>query len=123
MRAVRLAAVLTVTAAILATASPALARPVDPQANNPEFWQGPGTTCSKVELTDGFGEWVLPALEDGTYATLVLKAATLNTVVTAPVAGVTYTPDNDRDISHVIVCVTDDGGDDDGDDGGEVDNT
>ena len=113
MRLHRTLTVLSVGLALVAIAAPASAK-VNHAANQPEFWQTDTTTCVKVELTDGIGTWTLPVLDEGSYALLVLKAGTENTVVEQPTAGVAYAPDNGKDISHVITCV----GEDDGDGGG-----
>lgn len=115
MRLHRTLTVLSAGVALVALAAPASAK-VNPAANQPEFWQTDTTTCTKVELTDGIGTWTLPVLDEGSYALLVLKAGTANTVVEQPVAGVAYAPDNGKDISHVITCV----GEGDGDGGGVI---
>lgn len=117
MRLPRTLTVLSAGLALVAIAGPASAA-VDPAANRPGFWQTDTTTCAKVEVADGVGSWVLPALDEGSYALLVLKAGTQNTVIEQPQAGVWYAPANGKDISHVITCVGEDDGDGDG--GGPV---
>lgn len=113
MRMHRTLTVLSAGLALVAIAAPASAR-ANPAQNRPEYWQTDSTTCTKVELVDGFGSWVLPPLDEGTYALLVLKAGTANTVIEQPAAGVAYAPENGKDISHVIACVGPDEGDGDG---------
>lgn len=113
MRSHRTLTVLSAGLALVALAAPASAK-VNPAANRPEFWQTDTTTCVKTELTDGVGTWTLPVLNEGSYALLVLKAGTANTVIAEPVPGLGYTPENGKDISHVITCVGE------GDDGGAV---
>ncbi len=125
MRTSRTLTVFAAGAALAVVATPAFAGPVDPEANNPDYWEVDGTTCTKYELTDGIAEWVLPDLEEGAaYDSIVLKAGRDNTVVYAPDAGIAYLPENLKDISHVIVCIGEDlGGDENLDDGTGDDGT
>ena len=100
-------------------AAPAAARnAADPAQNHPEYWEVPGTTCSKVEMADGVQDFTMPPAAEGTIATLlVIKAgsgAAANDVVTDPQPGVVYVHSTGKDISHVITCYTAD------DDGGEI---
>jgi hypothetical protein len=117
MRVTRTLTVLSAGLALAAIAGPASAL-TSPEQNLPEFWQTDTTTCTKVELVDGIGSWVLPALDEGSYALLVIKAGTVSTVVDEPQAGVAYAPADGKDISHVITCVGPGGGGD-GDGGGD----
>jgi hypothetical protein len=100
--------------AILGLSTPAQAAPPDQAAsNNAAYWElftPDDDRCTKVELPDGVTTYTLPELGDGmTYTLLVLKAgsgATANTVILNPIAGVAYSHDTDKELSHVIYCVS-----------------
>lgn len=104
-------ALLTVALAGLAlsAAAPAYAAPT-PGPNQEAYWEAMGYgDCTKEELDDGVGSFVLPAPPMGTaYTLLVLKAgsgATANDVIENPVVGEEYTHGTGKDLSHVIWCV------------------
>ena len=98
----------------LGAAAPAQAAPPDNAAQNSvAYWEAftpEDDTCYKVELGEGVSTYTLPALPAGQmYTLLVLKAgsgAGSNTVVLWPVAGTAYGHDTDKELSHIIYCVT-----------------
>ena len=100
--------------AVLGLSTPAQAAPPDEAAtNSAAYWEAftpDDDTCTKVELPDGVSTYTLPELgPDQTYTLLVLKAgsgAGANTLVWNPIAGVAYGHDTDKDLSHIIYCVT-----------------
>ena len=91
-------------------AAPAQAAPPLAAAQNHEtYWENLGYgDCTKVELADGIGSYTLPSVSYPLrYSLLVLKAgsgADANDLVSFPTAGVAYTHDTDKDISHIIYC-------------------
>lgn len=107
-------AVVVAAFAVLGLSTPAQAAPPDHAlTNSAAYWETvtpEDDTCTKVELPDGVTSFTLPALGPGmAYTLLVLKAgsgASANTLVWDPVAGVAYTHDTGKELSHVIYCVT-----------------
>lgn len=99
--------------------------PFSSAANQPEFWESEGVTCTKDESVDGQYDALLPALPAGqSYAQVIVKAASdnvpgPNTIFGEPEAGEyvwadtnadgIYNPGGeggDKQISHIITCVS-----------------
>ena len=100
--------------AVLGLSAPAQAAPPDQAVqNSAAYWETitpEDDTCTKVELPEGVSTYTLPELSgDQMYTLLVLKAGSgsdANTVIWYPVAGTAYGHDTDKDLSHIIYCVT-----------------
>ena len=108
-----LAAVAVAGLAVVGLAAPAQAAPpMGAQMNQEAYWEALGYgDCTKVELADGIGSFMLDELPAGMqYTLLVLKAGSgeaANDVHQYPWVGEWYSHMTGKDLSHVIYCVDD----------------
>jgi hypothetical protein len=107
------AAALTALAVVGMGATAHAAPPDHAAQNHVAYWEAftlQDDTCSKVELPDGVSSFTLPELPSRqVYTLLVLKAGSgsdAHALVWYPDAGVAYEHPTDKDLSHVISCVT-----------------
>ena len=103
-------------AALVGLAVPAqAAKPENAKMNQASYWESADSSCAKIEFGNGVKSFTLPELGDGlAYSLLVLKAgsgASAHQVIDGGdlFEGTPYWHQTGKDLSHAILCVTDEG--------------